>query len=428
MEEQTPSKRLIRAIGRWDLVALAINGIVGAGIFGLASKSFSLAGAWSLLAFLVCGGLATLIALCFAEVGSRYRQTGGPYLYARDALGDMAGFTVGGLWWLSRVAAYAANINLLVSYAAFVLPSLQDSRLHAAVIFAITIGLLVINIAGVRDSTFTSNVLTAAKLSVLALFVLAGLTQLHLHRIHFDAFPNVDHLSTAILLLVYAFTGFEMVAVPAGEVQDPQRDLPFALLVAIGTVVLLYTGIQIVCIGTLPGLAESDRPLADAARQFVGVRAAQAVVCGALVSIAGNLNLLLLASSRIPFAMAERGDLPIWMARIHSSRHTPYAALIVTSAAMMLLSLSHSFLAAVTVASVCRLIAYGATAISLLRLRQRPDTRPAPFQLRFAPLLVTLTLALIMWLLLRTTRTEQLETGLLTGLAVLWFIWNRLET
>src|SRR5205809_3223237 len=107
---------LVRGIRRWDLVAVTINGIIGAGIFGLPSKVYGLIGSYSLIAFVVCALVVMLIILCFAEVGSRFEETGGPYLYAREAFGGTVGFEVGWLIWLARLTAFAANCNLLVSY------------------------------------------------------------------------------------------------------------------------------------------------------------------------------------------------------------------------------------------------------------------------------------------------------------------------
>ena len=409
---------LRRSIGRNDLAALAINGVVGAGIFGLPAQAYALTGAWSLVAFMLCAGLATLIALCFAEVGSRFRQTGGPYLYAREGLGPTAGFMTGWIWFLARVAAYAANLHLMINYLAFVVPVLQNEAVHGGAVVVVTGALLALNIRGVRDSTLASNIFAVAKLSILFLFVAVGLFFLDPAQFHLAAPPPPDRMGSAILLLVYAFTGFELATVAAGEIKDPQRDLPRALLLAMGVVAVLYLGIQVVCVGTLPGLAQSSRPLADAARQFAGPSGALIIVAGAVFSILGNLNLQLLACSRIPFAMAEEGALPGFLAVVHPVRRTPHFALIATAVIAVALALSRSFLAAVTISSMGRLIAYSATAVALLRFRSRPDAAPAPFRVPLAPATVWLTLGLILWLLAQVKLPELLQTAgaLLLGL------------
>src|SRR5439155_26807786 len=132
--------------------------------------------------------------------------------------------------------------------------------------------------------------------------------------------------------------------VPAAEIRDPRRDLPFAILTAIGVVAVLYILIQVVCIGTLPGLSASDRPLADAARRFLGQPGAAIISAGAVISIIGNLNVVMLSASRLPFAMAVRGEMPGILAAVHKSFRTPHAAILLTSTLMVALTLSGTFL------------------------------------------------------------------------------------
>src|SRR6185369_14976971 len=110
---------LVRTFGRIDVAAATVNAVIGAGIFGLPGKVFALVGDFSVVAFLVCAVFVCLIVMCFAEVASRFNDTGGPYLYARETFGPFVGFGAGWLMWLARVSGFAANSNLLVSYAAY---------------------------------------------------------------------------------------------------------------------------------------------------------------------------------------------------------------------------------------------------------------------------------------------------------------------
>src|SRR6266576_1920400 len=146
-----PNRSLVRGIRRWDLVAVTINGIIGAGIFGLPSKVYGLIGAYSLIAFVVCALVVMLIILCFAEVGSRFNETGGPYLYAREAFGPMVAFEVGWLVWLARLTAFAANCNLMISYLGFFWPAANNFWPRATVIVLVVLALTAINILGVRQ-------------------------------------------------------------------------------------------------------------------------------------------------------------------------------------------------------------------------------------------------------------------------------------
>src|SRR5215475_14437523 len=161
--EQMPQKGLVRGIGRWDLLALTINGMVGAGIFGLPSRIYGLAGVWSVLAYLVCAGLVTLITLCFAEVGSRFGETGGPYLYARAAFGSVIGFEVGWLLWLARLTAFAALCNLLLGYISYFWPAAGSGWTRALLMTGVTIALTTVNVIGIRETALTSDLFTIGK-------------------------------------------------------------------------------------------------------------------------------------------------------------------------------------------------------------------------------------------------------------------------
>ena len=226
---ETTREGLVRVIRRWDLGAVVLNSIIGAGIFGLPSAVFALVGVYSLFAFLFCAFLVTLIILCFAEVSSRYSETGGPYLYAREAFGPLVGFEVGWLMWIARITAFAANCNLLVAYFGFFVPSVETGTARAITITAIVTGLTAINIVGVRNATVLTNGLTIAKLVPLVLFVVIGLFFIDSNNYALGAQPEFGDFSVSVLLLVYAFTGFEMAAIPSGEARDPRRDLPWAL-------------------------------------------------------------------------------------------------------------------------------------------------------------------------------------------------------
>ena len=213
--QNQPEADLVRGIRRWDLVALAINGIIGAGIFGLPSKVYSLIGAYSLIAFVVCALVVALIILCFAEVSSRFDETGGPYLYAREAFNPAVAFEIGWLFWLARVTAFAANCNLLISYLSYFWLSATNPFWRATVIVFVVTVLAIINLLGIREAAVFSNVFTVGKLVPIIIFVAAGLFFLNPGAYELGAPPTTGAFSQSVLLLVYAFTGFEMATIPA---------------------------------------------------------------------------------------------------------------------------------------------------------------------------------------------------------------------
>ena len=391
----TNEPKLVRGISRWDMVAITINSIIGAGIFGLPSKAAALIGANSLFAFIACAFVVALIVLCFAEVSSRFTETGGPFLYAKEAFGSVVGFEVGWLFWLVRITAFATNCNLLVNYLGFA----NNQFARILTIILVVLALSAINLVGVKTSARTTNFFTVGKLIPLLVFALVGLFFINPQNLTFTTEIDSATFAQTVLVLIYAFTGFEMAVVPSGEMKEPRKNLPFALLTAIAIVAGLYILIQIVCIGTLPGLATSERPLADAASQFLGTYGAAFIIVGATISITGNLNSLLLAASRIPFAMSEQGELPNALSKTHASFKTPYVSIILTAIVMLIFTVQTSFLTALTISTITRLLVYVATCASLPVFRYREKSPQAEFLAPLGVAAAIASLALIGWLL-----------------------------
>ena len=397
---------LARRIRRWDLVALVLNCVIGAGIFGLPSRVFALAGTYSLLAYLVCAVVVGLIALSFAEVASRFSATGGPYVYARDAFGALAGFEVGWLLWLARVTAFGSLANLLVDYGSVFVPSAGAGPGRSAALVAVALVLTAINLIGVRPSTLFTNAFAVAKLAALLFFVIIGLAFVSRANFSTATLPAYGQFSQAVLLLVFAFSGFEMAVIPAGEIIEPGKHLPFALLFGIGIVVLLYLSIQFVAIGTLPTLASSQRPIADASARFLGPRAAALVSVGALISIGGTLNSIVLVTPRLVFAMAADGHLPRVFSIVHHRFRTPHVAILVSAAAMIGLTVSGSFVTLAAISTIIRLLTYAATCAALLRFRRGPNAPRAAFIAPFGRFAAVAALVLSAWLLSSSSRSD----------------------
>ena len=417
--QKQPEADLVRGIRRWDLVAITINGIIGAGIFGLPAKVYSLIGTYSLIAFVVCALVVALIILCFAEVSSRFDETGGPYLYAREAFQPAVAFEIGWLIWLARITAFAANCNLMINYLSFFWQPATTPVWRTSIIVLVVIVLALINLLGIRQAAIVSNVFTIGKLVPIIIFIATGLFFLNPQAYQFGPAPTNGAFSQSVLLLVYAFTGFEMATIPAGEVRDPQKSLPRALLIAILVVAVLYIMIQVVCVGTLPGLAQSQKPLADAGAQFLGAAGGAIISAGAIISITGNLNILLLSGSRLPFAMAGQKQLPEFISKVHARFFTPYISILLTAALMLFLTLKSSFVAALTISTIARLITYGATCLALPVFRARSEARPAVFRLPGGSIIAILSLLLIVWLLLHSTRAEAIASAWAAGAGLL---------
>jgi amino acid transporter len=394
---------LLRAIRKWELVALVLNFIVGAGIFGLPSQVHALAGEHSVLAYVACAVPIFLIILCFAEVSSRFTETGGLYLYGRAAFGPLVGFEIGWLAWLARLTGFAALCNLFADYlAVFIPPMAARGATRATTIAVVVTALTFVNLRGVRLTSAVNNVFTIGKLLPLLLIVIVGSM---MGAPTAAAAPPAVDFSAAVLLLVFAFTGFENAVIPAGEARDPRRHLPFALIVGTAVTTVLYIGIQAVSARVLPDLAASQRPLADVGARLFGGYGAGFIALGALVSILGTLNGVLLAGSRLLFAMAEQGQVPPWLAATHPRHRTPHAAILVTSVGVLLLTVTGTFLAAVRLSTVIRLVTYAITCAALPILRRRAG-QPAQFVVPGGTVVAVVALALIGWLFSSSTAAD----------------------
>jgi len=379
----TSREGLVRAIGRWSLAALTINCIIGSGIFGLPSVLAALLGRSSVLAVILAAAAMGVIMACFAEVSSRFVETGGPYLYAREAFGQFMGIQVGWLVWFVRLTAGAANANLFVTYLGEFWPRATQPVPKLAILTGLMGVLAAINFRGVRAGTGISNAFTAAKLGALGLVCAAGAVYLiAAHRIipQSAASHGSAPWMQAMVLLIFAYGGFEAALVSAGEAKDPKRDMPFGLLAALITCAVIYALIQWVVVGVLPDPGHSERPLADVARIVLGHSGAGAIAVGALFSICGYLSGNVLATPRITFALAERGDFPAAFGWVHARFRTPYFSIFVFALLVWLFALFGSFAGNATLSAGSRLFYYGVVCAALPALRRKEKTR-AVFQL-----------------------------------------------
>lgn len=417
---------LVRTIGRWSLTALMVNSIIGGGIFGLPSVLAARLGALSPVAYLIAGASILTVAACIAEISSRYEETGGLYLYARDALGRFAGLLVAWLMWLTRIAAPAAVANLFCTYLAQFFPVLA-TRTGEWFVLAILLGhLAFFNYIGVQSGKLVSNLFTAVKVSILLFFVISGLFVLLLRpaiRVPLSSMAfSTKAWFEVLLLLVFAFGGFEGALFVGGESTNPKRDTPIALLVALTTVAIIYAAVQFVAVATFPSVVSSARPLADAAGQFLGSPGATAMALGALVSTYGLLSANLLHSPRITFAMAERGDFPAFLAAIHPKYRTPHFSIVLYAVIVFAFAALGNFQWNATLSAVSRLGVYGAMAISVPILRRRRDAQ-AQFQMPMPYLISCLALLFSIVLLTQMGRSEFAVLGFTSAIALAnWFV------
>lgn len=417
------SEGLIRVIGRWSMAALVVNCVIGSGVFGLPSVLAGLIGRASILAVVLAPIAVGVIMTCFAEVASRFVHTGGPYVYAQEAFGRFMGIQVAWLVWFVRITACAANANLFVTYLGEFWP--QAIRTVARVtILTLLIGILAaINFRGVKAGTRVSSAFTVAKLTSLVLVTFVGslyLLSKHPALTQPNAIPSGNQWARAIVLLIFAYGGFEAALISAGEARDPRRDLPFGLFAALITCTVIYGLVQWVVVGILPDPAHSDRPLADVAQIVIGASGASLISIGALLSIYGYLSANILAMPRISFALAERGDFPSIFGLVHPRFRTPYVSIFVFAVLVWLLALFGTFAGNATLSAGSRLFYYGVVCAALPVLRRK---QPGESQIR----LPAGTLIAVLGVLICAGLLTQIEYNksliLLAAVAVAFFNW-----
>jgi basic amino acid/polyamine antiporter, APA family len=396
---------LVRTIGRWSLTALMVNSIVGVSIFKLPADLARNLGGWSPLSCLAAGAGILVIAGCIAEVSSRYEETGGLYLYARDALGRFAGLLVAWMTWLTRIAAPAAAANLVWTYGAKFFPGLSNGPGKFAFLFFLIGHLALFNYSGVKTGNNLSNFFTAVKVGFLLLFVLAGCWAIVARpELRVPLGTPVVSAKTwfeTMLLLVYAYGGFEGALSVGGESTNPKRDTPIALLLALGVVCLIYAAVQYVTIATLPDAGMSARPLADAAQRFLGAGGAAAIAVAALVSGYGYLSANVLHAPRITFALAQQGDFPKFLGLVHAKYRTPYISILIYAGLVFLFALIGDFQWNALLSAASRLSVYAAMALAVPILRSRHDGKakfllPAPYLFAGLGILFSVALAVRM--------------------------------
>jgi amino acid transporter len=364
---------LVRAIGRWSLAALAVNSIIGSGIFGLPATLAGLLGKRSVVAVLIAGAAMAVIMACFAEVASQFSDAGGPYLYARTAFGRLMGILVGWMLYLAQTAAPAANANLFVIYLAEFWPAAKAPWPRFVILTSLVGVLALINVRGARQGTVVSNIFTIAKLLPLFMVISAGAALTIFHPAPWGATgpAPANAWMKGLFLLIFAYGGFESSLAPMSEAKDPARDAGFALLVALIACTAIYALVQWVVVGVLGPGATTDRPLAEVARVTMGNPGARLVAIGALVSVYGLLSAKMLGMPRVTFALAKGGDLPQVFARVGPAFHTPWFSILFYATAVWGLAIAGSFTWNVTLSVVARLFYYGVVCAALIALRRQ---------------------------------------------------------
>jgi amino acid transporter len=322
------------------------------------------------------------LILCFADLGSRFTATGGPYVYAGQVLPPTVAFSVGWLLWISQALSVATLSNLLVSYLAGFVPEISEGWPRLVLIAGLGVTLSTIVLTGIRRSAGASNTLVLLKVGFVLAFLVACVAFVQPDRlIVTDAPPPPATLAQAILIYLFAYSGFERGSVVAGESRDPKRDVPLALIGSVAAVTFAYAAVLLICVGVLAEPAATDRPLAEAGRQLFGSFGALAVSLGAGAVILGTILGILISMPRMLLAISEQGQLPAVLARVHERWRTPWIAILVSSGLSFGFAIFSDLIGALTFATATRLVAYILCCVALFRMTRRADAPQPQFRL-----------------------------------------------
>ena len=406
-----------------------INGVIGSAIFGMPSLIAAKLGRAAPWAWVMAAVLIGVVIACFAEVASRFRDAGGPYLYARATFGRFAGIQTGWMAYLARLTASASVANLFVIYLGEFWPGTSGRAVGIAVLAILLGSLALVNYRGVGLGSGVSSVIAAAKLAGLGLFVLVGLIWMTGHDAAAApaAPPGTGPWLEALLILVFAYGGFEAALMPLSEAKNPERDAPVALFTALAVSALIYTLVQLVVTWSLPDAASQARPVAAAASVFLGPAGGALMALVALTSTFGYLAGGMVNVPRLTFAMAEQRDLPRPFAAVHRVFRTPYVSILCYAVATLALAASGSFLRNLTLSVVARLITYGLVCAAVPVLRARDGTpRAAPaalFRLPAGTLFAVLGVAGMVVMATQVSRGEAIVMVIVMALATLhWLV------
>ena len=403
----TSDGRLARVIGAWGLAAGIVNVTIGGGIFRLPSGAAATLGAAAPLAYLACAASMGLIVLCFASAGSRVSLTGGPYAYVETAFGPFVGFMAGMLLWVGITLALSAVASFLADAVAAMVPTLPlwGKRLALCAMLAM---LAIGNVRGVAGVARFNTVATVAKLLPLLVLIVAGVFALNVDNLRWTAWPTGGTVARASILLLFAFLGVESALVPSGEVIDPARTVPRAILSAMAAITVIYLAIQVVAQGLLgAALANDPTPLASAAAVAMGPAGRTLILGGSVVSMFGYVSGMMLAVPRMLFAFGRDGFLPSALARTHPAWRTPHVAIAVQVVLVALLASFGIFEKLAVAANVTVLLVYAACCLAAFELQRRNvQTGGIPMRVPFAPVVPWAALAVIGWMLSSVQRNE----------------------
>jgi APA family basic amino acid/polyamine antiporter len=416
MENTQRDAGLLRAVGTWGLAASTVCNTVGSAIFVVPAALAASVGIYAPLVLLVCALATVAVAICFAEGGSRVATSGGTYGYVAAAFGPLAGSVAGWLAWLGNILACGGVAAAVADHVVSLLPATIRAPAHAFVIIAVIGAIAWVNLGGVARGMKLVNASTLLKLLPLAVFLLVGATAIDTHHYTQTVTLDTSGLGRALILAVFAYNGMETSLAASGEVKNPARTIPRALMLAMLLVTVLYVSVQVVAQGILgPALASSTVPLADAMAR-ISPALGLLMLAGAVVSMFGLMSIELLGGPRFLFAFARDGLLPEALGRVHPTTHVPHVAIICHALIAIVLALTGTFVELAVLSTLAVAALYASASVAAWRLARR-DVAENGAPLNFRWLGAAMVVAVVSMTLLVALASRAEILGLVAAIA-----------
>jgi APA family basic amino acid/polyamine antiporter len=439
-KESEGSGSLKRAVGLLDLTSLGLGAVIGTGIFVIIGEAVGLTGPSIILSFALAGITCMFSALAYSEMASTIPVSGSAYTYTYATFGEfiawiigwdliieygisVAGIAIGWGQYFNELLDAAFGVTLPESIS---LPREDGGSFNLPAVFVVLamVGLLAY---GVRETARSNTIMVGIKLLVLALFVIFGLTAFDGGNLEPFTTDGLNGVVEAAALIFFAYIGFDAISTSGEEVENPQRNMPLAIIGALLIVTLLYIVVAIVAVGALPAdkLGEADAPLAAALGDGAGYSwGATVISIGALVAITSVVLTILYGLTRVVFAMSRDGLLPAFFSRL-SGRRTPAATTITFGAGIALLAAVASLETIAELINIGTLFAFFLVNIGVIVLRRtRPDLERG-FRVPWVPVVPLIGAALCVYLMTKLSGDTWLRFGawMLLGIAI-YFVYG----
>lgn len=404
-----------RSLGLLDAVMLGIGAMIGAGIFVLTGLAAEIAGPAAVLVFGLNGVVTTFTALSYAELASSVPQSGGGYAFVKEVLPETASFLMGWMLWFAYMIAgalyalgFASNFEQLLGLYGVHVPSsvtalgLSIPFGDPALALLVVVAFVVLNALSTSVSGTAETFVTILKVVVLLVFAAFGILAVNADNFR-PIFPDgALAVLPAMGLTFIAFEGYDLITTVSEEIEEPERNIPKAIFISLAITVAVYVLVVFVALGTVGGQrlgAAGETAIAQAAATFMprlpAIGSGSAIIAfGAVFSTITALNAVVLASSRVVFAMGRESQMPRTLGRVHLRLGTPLWA-VLASAGVMLVAVAFVPIERVgNLASLFFLLSFVLVNVSLMKLRHEQPDLSRPFKVPFYPVTPILGIAL----------------------------------